>query len=186
MSRLSEVALIAQVVTTGSHLAFGRLVEAHQEPVRRFLRRLTGGDVMQADDLAQETFIRAWKGLKGFRGTSNFETWLFKIAYRTFLDSATSLSSEAETVSSEECRQIQAAPDTFSIHYDLDKALATLTEAERTCVVLQCVEGQSIKEIAQITGMNENTVKSHLLRGKKNLANYLRNNGYEGKNKDGR
>ena len=47
------------------------------------------------------------------------------------------------------------------------------------CVVLQCVEGRSIKEITAITGMNINTVKSHLLRGKHNLAVYLSRNGYE-------
>ena len=66
------------------------------------------------------------------------------------------------------------------LRYDFDQALATLSETERICVVLQCVEGQSIKEITQIMGLNENTVKSHLLRGKKNLANYLRKNGYNG------
>ena len=67
---------------------------------------------------------------------------------------------------------------TAGLSMDLDQALSTLSETERTCVVLQCVEGQSIKEIAQIMGIPENTVKSHLLRGKKNLANYLRSNGY--------
>ena len=66
----------------------------------------------------------------------------------------------------------------FALRHDLDLALATLSEAERTCVVLQCVEGQSIRDIATIMGFPENTVKSHLLRGKKNLADYLRKNGY--------
>ena len=172
MSRLSDLSLIAQVVATGSHRAFGQLVEAHQEPVRRFLRRLTAGDTMLADDLAQETFIRAWQGLKGFRGVSNFETWLLRIAYRVFLDER----SKVATLPLEGEQKGEQAANL--LRYDLDLALSTLSEAERTCVVLQCVEGQSIREIAQITGMNENTVKSHLLRGKKNLSEFLRKNGY--------
>lgn len=187
MSRLSDLALITQVVTLGSERAFGQLVEAHQEAVRRFLRRLTGGDEMLADDLAQETFIRAWQGLSSFRQLSGFETWLLRIAYRVFLDekrkdSHSPLSHEGESLDSlDSCAS--ATPSLtgragVGLSMDLDLALSTLSEVERTCVVLQCVEGQSIKDIAGITGIPENTVKSHLLRGKKNLANYLRKNGY--------
>jgi RNA polymerase sigma-70 factor (ECF subfamily) len=61
---------------------------------------------------------------------------------------------------------------------DLDLALGTLSEAERTCVTLQCIEGYSIRDIAGITGLNENTIKSHLARGKQHLAAFLRKNGY--------
>lgn len=189
MSRLSDITLIAQVVATGSHRAFGQLVENHQEVVRRFLRRLTSGDVMLADDLAQETFIRAWQGIGGFRQLSGFETWLLRIAYHVFLDEARKRSplhtsaKEEELLAGSEQAEMQLLPlggggEGASLSMDLDQALASLVEIERTCVVLQCVEGQSIREIAQITRLNENTVKSHLLRGKKNLANYLRKNGY--------
>lgn len=175
MSRLSDITLIAQVVATGSHRAFGQLVEAHQEPVRRFLRRLTGGDEMLADDLAQETFIRAWERIGTFRQLSGFETWLLRIAYRVFLDEKR----KAVVPEAEQTREpSESSGERWSLHHDLDQALATLSETERTCVVLQCIEGQSIREISQITGIPENTVKSHLLRGKKNLANYLRKNGY--------
>lgn len=205
MPRLTDLALITQVVAFGSQRAFGQLVQAHQEPVRRFLCRLTGGDTMRADDLAQDTFIRAWQGLSGFRQMSGFETWLFSIAYRVFLDDERKEKRRLdapldlpvrEGAVAYDTDQIQpanlAAPsltgrvggeadsDSFTLRHDLDQAFATLSETERTCVVLQAVEGQSIKEIAVITGLNENTVKSHLLRGKKNLAQYLRNNGYHG------
>ncbi|MBP5770373.1 MAG: RNA polymerase sigma factor [Bacteroidaceae bacterium] len=178
MQRLSDIALIAQVVTLGSERAFGQLVRAHQEAVRRFLLRLTAGDEMRADDLAQETFIRAWQSLSSFRQLSGFETWLFKIAFRVFLDEQRKSKETADTF--EEAVKAPMQPESFSLRYDLDRALSTLSQLERTCVVLQCVEGQSIKEITQITGIPENTVKSHLLRGKKNLANYLRKNGYNG------
>ena len=176
MSRLSDLALISQVVAFGSERAFGQLVEAHQEAVRRFLRRLTAGDTMRADDLAQETFIRAWQHLDSFRRLSGFETWLMRIAYRVFLDDE----KKERTDSLEGESDVQGESESFSLRHDIDQALSTLSETERTCVVLQCVEGQSIREIAQITGLPENTVKSHLLRGKKHLANYLRRNGYYG------
>jgi len=191
MQRLSDLALIAQVVTLGSERAFGQLVHAHQEAVRRFLRRLTAGDEMRADDLAQETFIRAWQGLNSFKQLSGFQTWLMSIAYRVFLDDERAqkrspLSHEGEGLaaidkSSIGINNISREASTVGFALDLDRALATLSEAERTCVTLQCVEEQSIKDIAVITGMNENTVKSHLLRGKQNLANYLKRNGYDGK-----
>ena len=186
MARLSDIALIAQVVTFGNEQAFAQLVQAHQEAVRRFLIRLTSGDGMRADDLAQETFIRAWQGLKSFRQLSGFETWLLRIAYHVFLDDERKTTVGEEGLTMDENKlypfDIPASsndhPQSFSLRHDLDLALATLSEAERTCVVLQCVEGQSIRDIATITGFPENTVKSHLLRGKKNLADYLRRNGY--------
>lgn len=187
MQRLSDIALIAQVVTLGSERAFGQLVRAHQEAVRRFLRRLTAGDEMRADDLSQETFIRAWQHLGDFRQLSGFETWLLRIAYRVFLDDERSLARTPLSLEGENLVLLEnraAAPqqprEGVGLRHDLDLALSTLSEAERACVVLQCVEGQSIREIAIIMAMPENTVKSHLLRGKKNLANYLRNNGYNG------
>lgn len=188
MAAISDIALIAQVVTFGSERAFGQLVQAHQEAVRRFLRRLTAGDEMRADDLAQETFIRAWQHLSSFRQLSGFETWLLRIAYRVFLDDerkqapSSSINEEKGLDALDSSAQQPSAPTGgdggWALHHDLDLALATLSENERTCVVLQCIEGQSIKDIAAITGLAENTVKSHLLRGKKNLANYLRKNGY--------
>ena len=197
MAALSDIALIAQVVTFGSERAFGQLVQAHQEAVRRFLRRLTASDEMRADDLAQETFIRAWQHLSSFRQLSGFETWLLRIAYRVFLDDERKEKSRADSLelptkpdqpensdipdhqgNANDPASLKEGSDSFALHHDLNLALATLSENERTCVVLQCIEGQSIKEIVAITGLPENTVKSHLLRGKKNLANYLRRNGY--------
>ena len=185
MQRLSDIALIAQVVTLGSERAFEQLVKKHQETVRRFLRRLTAGDHMRADDLAQETFIRAWQHLHTFRQLSGFQTWLLKIAYRVFLDDQRKEQQHLQTLSLEELTQLPSPHGSSPPHggelergYDIDLALAAISETQRTCVILQCIEGLTIKDITSITGMPENTVKSHLARGKKNLANYLRNHGY--------
>jgi RNA polymerase sigma-70 factor (ECF subfamily) len=67
------------------------------------------------------------------------------------------------------------------LNIDLYKALQILTERERLCITLQLMEGQPIERISEISGMKPNTVKSHLLRGKEKLANYLRQNGYDRK-----
>ena len=183
----ADIILIAQVVSTGSHKAFAKLVEAHQAPVRRFLLRLTHGDAMTADDLAQETFIRAWQHIRDFRGLSGFETWLMRIAYRLFLDEQRK--AKEQTLSIDDTA-VAAQPAAFmaqspayavpgaGLRMDIDKAMATLSTDERTCVTLQCIEGYSIRDIASITQLNENTIKSHLARGKRHLAEYLRGNGY--------
>jgi len=69
----------------GDRQAFARLVCAHQGPVRALLRHLTGGHRALADDLAQETFLRAWQSLPRFRSEARFGTWLYRIAYNTYL-----------------------------------------------------------------------------------------------------
>ena len=145
---------------------------------------MTQGDSMRADDLAQETFIRAWQHLRDFRGQSAFLTWLTRIAYRLFLDEQRSVKQQTLSLDNAGSGQSIAAlasalPSRPGLALDIDRALATLSEAERTCVTLQCIEGYAIRDIAEITAMNENTIKSHLLRGKRNLATFLRHNGYE-------
>ena len=63
----------------------------HQSSVRAQLRHLTGGQWALADDLAQETFVRAWRGLSRFRGEARFGTWLYRIAYNTYLEGSRTL-----------------------------------------------------------------------------------------------
>jgi len=173
--KASDAVLIAKVVATGSHDAFAKLVEAHQAPVRRFLLRMTQGDAMRTDDLAQETFIRAWQHIGDFHALSAFETWLIRIAYRCFIDDQRKMHQQSDS----ELHSLHLSSHSNSeLSYDIDKAMATLSEVERTCITLQCIEGYSIRDIAKITEMNENTIKSHLSRGKHALAAFLKNNGY--------
>ena len=73
----------------------------------------------------------------------------------------------------------QASSGDAGLRMDIYQALAQLKEEERTCITLQLIDGQPIDKISDITGMPQNTVKSHLKRGKDKLANYLKENGYE-------
>jgi RNA polymerase sigma-70 factor (ECF subfamily) len=80
----TDAELITRVLVRDDRRAFGELVARHQSAVRGLLRRLTGGDLAQADDLAQETFLRAYRGLRGYRGGAKFSSWLYRIACNVF------------------------------------------------------------------------------------------------------
>ena len=85
---VSDAALIARVVVSDDRHAFGELVRRHQSAVRATLRKLTSGNSALADDLAQETFLLAYRNLKSFRQEARFSTWLYRIAYNAFLADA--------------------------------------------------------------------------------------------------
>jgi RNA polymerase sigma-70 factor (ECF subfamily) len=81
---VEEEQAIIRRARRGDEDAFARLVERHQTGVFTLLRRMTG-DPEEAVDLAQETFLRAWRGLPAFRGDARFGTWLYRIAYNVCL-----------------------------------------------------------------------------------------------------
>src|SRR5947207_15593251 len=85
---VSDAQLIARVLVQDDRHAFGELVRRHQSVVRATLRKLTGGNHALADDLAQETFLLAYRNLRSFRQEAKFSTWLYRIAYNAFLAEA--------------------------------------------------------------------------------------------------
>lgn len=178
MEKLSDLVLISQVVMLHNKRSFDRLVERHQSPLRRFLMNLTQGDKELADDLAQETFIKAYLSLSSFKATSGFSTWLFRIGYNVFYDYIRSRKISVDiTEISETDADIIDTPESGT-SMDLQEAMSHLSHPEKTCISLFYMEEQKIKDIALITGMAEGTVKSHLSRGKEKLAKHLRQNGY--------
>ena len=179
MNALSDIALVAQVVAFGNTRAFDQLVRKYQSPVRRFFLHQTCGNEALSDDLAQETFIKAYTGLSSFGQLSNFSTWLYRIAYNVFYDHLRSLH-EAERLETAKVDTLYyTEQQDFGQHTDLYQALSILKEIERTCITLFYMDDLSIEKIAHITGCPTGTVKSHLKRGKEKLSTYLRNNGYE-------
>ena len=83
---MNDITLVTQVVVFGNKRAFDALLRKYQSQVRRFLLGLTVGDSQLADDLAQETFIKAYMNIGKFRGLSSFSTWIMRIAYNTHYD----------------------------------------------------------------------------------------------------
>ena len=179
MSQLNDIALVAQVVVLGNKRAFDTLVKKYQSPVRRFFLHQTLGDEPLSDDLAQETFIKAYTRIASFKNLSNFGTWLFRIAYNVFYDyirSRKEISDLEDSETDTSCRTEQ--PD-IGTEMDIYRALAQLKEAERTCITLFYMEDLPIDKIADVTGMPTGTIKSHLSRGKEKMTHFLKQNGYE-------
>src|SRR5207344_3640014 len=85
---VTDAQLIARCLVGDDRHAFAELVKRHQSAVRACLRKLTTGDAALADDLAQETFVLAYRNLRSFRQDAKFSTWLYRIAYNVFLADA--------------------------------------------------------------------------------------------------
>lgn len=179
MSQLNDISLVAQIVVLKSTTAFDALVKKYQSPIRRFFLNQTLGDSELSDDLAQETFIKAYTNITSFKNLSSFSTWLYRIAYNVFYDY---IRSKKETVSLDSYDPIhgnKVEQENIGQKMDVYQALKMLKETERTCISLFYMEDISIDKIAGITGLPSGTVKSHLSRAKDKLSTYLKQNGYD-------
>ena len=148
--------------------AFIALVEREQEALRGFLFALCCGNKSDADDLAQDSLVKAYLSSAGYQEKGRFRSWIFKIAYNTFLNHKASCRTmdtldEARTIVSS-----QSAESSFE-HQSLYLALRTLPPKERSAITLYYLNGYDIKEIATITDTSEDAVKKQLSRGRDKL-----------------
>jgi RNA polymerase sigma-70 factor (ECF subfamily) len=180
MSQLNDISLVAQVVVLKNTRAFDELVKKYQSAIRRFFLNQTLGDSELSDDLAQETFIKAYTNIASFKNLSNFSTLLYRIEYNVFFDYIRSRKETSEIDAREVDAIHHSEQENVGQKMDIYQSLKMLKEVERTCVTLFYMEDVSIDKIAGIIGCPTGTVKSHLSRGKEKLATYLKQNGYEG------
>jgi RNA polymerase sigma-70 factor (ECF subfamily) len=166
-----ELAARAQA---GDRQAFALLVRRHQERVFRFVLRMLGNRD-EAMDLTQDSFLKAWNALPGWRPEARFATWLLQIARNATLDLL------------RRRRRVEFVPldpgETASDPHDpapspeqrladrqriglLERALAALPPEQREILLLRELEGMNYAEIAATLGINEGTVKSRLARGR--------------------
>jgi RNA polymerase sigma factor (sigma-70 family) len=171
----TDADLIARVMSREDHNAFGELVRRYQSPVRAFLTRMTRGDSHLADDLAQETFLKAWKKLSGYRGGARFSTWLFGIAINEFRTAARSKKEIAaeDLIYPPPEPQTLAADSNSRLRLDLTEALKRINSDERAAILLCCQNGLSHEEAAQVLDCPLGTVKTNILRGKEKLKRHL-------------
>jgi RNA polymerase sigma factor (sigma-70 family) len=169
----TDADLIARVLSREDENAFGELVRRYQSPVRGFLSRMTN-DSHLGDDLAQETFLKAWQKLHTYRGGAKFSTWLFAIAFNEFRSAARrrkELALEDVDEAQETSREPGASPD--GLRLDLTEAIKRLNSNERGAIVLCCQNGLSHEEAAEVLSCPLGTVKTNVLRGREKLKKYL-------------
>jgi len=168
----TDARLIARVLHDDDRAAFGELVRRHQPLVRGFLRRMLGGAPELADDLAQETFIKAHRGLRGFRGSAQFSSWLCAIAANELRAEWRRRERRAEFLDEEPGADLADAADPAAAR-DLAGALAALSEAQRAALVLCFEHGLTHEEAAAALGCPLGTLKSHVSRGRARLREWL-------------
>jgi len=184
---IDEDGTIVRAVREGHTEAFGELVGRHKDLVYGTLMRLTG-DSQVAEELAHETFVRAYKGIRGFRGESQFGTWLVQIAIHLARDRVRERRRD-RTVSLDELLERDAdSPVLTEVrpHYDplaevserdlvkrFEESLQELPPGYREVFVLHHIEGLRYEDIAEITGDSVGSLKVRSHRARKLLKEML-------------
>jgi len=162
-----ERRLIARA-QSGDTAAFRTLVERHQARAHALALRILRS-ASDAEEVAQDAFVRVWTAWPGFRGESSFATWLHRIVARRAFDRAQVMKTRRARERADEGLPEPAAPahDEDSLRAaKLQELIAGLTAAQRAAVTLYYYEGRSVEDVAHVLGMPENTVKTHLLRAR--------------------
>ncbi|MGZ5033857.1 MAG: RNA polymerase sigma factor [Usitatibacter sp.] len=168
----SDAELILAVLERDDRNAFAELVRRHQSQVRAVLRRLARGDTALADDLAQETFLLAWRNLRKFRFEARFSTWLYRIAFNAWQTEARKKHEVLLEVDDESplpgADRFDEMPDVAS-RLDLERAMQALSDGERAAIAACYYADLSHEEAAQALGLPLGTIKTHVLRAKAKL-----------------
>jgi RNA polymerase sigma-70 factor (ECF subfamily) len=159
-----------QAAAAGDQAAFERLVREHQVPVWRFLCHFLG-DPALADDVTQETFLRAYRNLPRYEGRSRFSTWLFQIARNAAIDAIRSSSRRARLVASLPPPPASTPGPDGAL--ELRAALASLDERRREALLLVEVQGFTYREAGEALGVPEGTVKSRVHLARAQLVAWL-------------
>jgi len=165
---------IVERIQSGETGLFSVLVRSYQSSLFSFLRSIVRNDA-DAEDLCQESFIRAYRAIGTYKAKSKFSTWLFSIAYNR---AKTHLSKKSMTVSDDISRFVSSCNTASDAENNdlmriIDEAINQLPEDKRSALHLFYREELSYREIAEVTGVPMNTIKSHIYRGKESLREYL-------------
>jgi RNA polymerase sigma-70 factor (ECF subfamily) len=165
---------LATRASVGDEAAFAELMRRHERRVHALLWRLTRNQAV-ADELCQETFLRAWRKLGSFQGRGRFEAWLAALAYNVFRKQWRSTRRYAGTLSLEEPgvatemdkhAAVTAAQEATA---DLDRLLAVVSPEERELLTLSYAGGLSASEIGAMLNTAPGTVKSQIHRAKQKI-----------------
>ena len=183
-SNTEDVALMG-AVARGDDAAFERLVAKHQNAVIGTISKMTGRP-SDAEDLAQQVFVRVWKSAPRYTATAKFTTWLFTIVRnlvfndtrRSFRRHELSLEAREEDSHIEQPDALTPQPDADLLHNEVreaaDRAIASLPEPQRMAVVMRRFEDSSYEEIATVLGTSVPAVKSLLFRARQQIRDALK------------
>jgi RNA polymerase sigma-70 factor, ECF subfamily len=170
----SDNELIARVVARGDQFAFSELVKRHQSTLRASLRKMTNGHTELADDIAQETFILAWKNIGKFRYEAKFSTWLYRIAFNAWQSDVRRKSEVLmDEESMPELESVDSDASQVGTRRDLERAMVGLSDAERAAIHQCFYNDLSHDEAAYVLNMPLGTLKTHVLRAKEKMRQHL-------------
>ncbi|HYM91242.1 MAG TPA: sigma-70 family RNA polymerase sigma factor [bacterium] len=180
---------LGQPPNAAEEALFNEMAAQHLDALYRTALRLTGRP-QDAEDLVQETYLRAWRSLHTYRPGTNPKAWLFRILHNAHIDRFRASSRTVPTVDELEGQDpafvVHETPETLVMAGLMDaevrQALAEIPEVFRACLVLADLEGFSYQEIAEILSIPRGTVMSRLFRGRRAmrrlLTQYGRDHGY--------
>jgi RNA polymerase sigma-70 factor (ECF subfamily) len=182
---------LVQACLQGDPHAFKTLYQRHHHKVRSTLFQLCGSDGL--DDLVQDVFLRAWKGLSKFRQSAQFSTWLYRIAFNVASDRRKALAKmRSRSVNVEDEQLANLADDEIAregysqaglnqMHYQdlMQRGLAKLSDDHRAVLVLHDLEEIPQKDIAEILAIPVGTVKSRLFHARSAIKKFLESQGVE-------
>ncbi len=177
----SDAAVVAQV-RAGDSDAFRVLVDRHARTIFRLACRMVGNE-QDADDVVQETFLRAYRQIARFESRANFGTWLYRIAVNCSLDLLRQRPRRLQEQELEDGGELVADPEvdpsperlTFSaeVQTKVTSALEDLTPAERAAFLLRHFEGQSIEQIGRALGLRTSATKHTVFRAVQKMRRAL-------------
>jgi len=169
-----------QKAQSGSRKAFDKLVKKYADLIFYLLYDITG-NYDDAQDLTQESFLRAFTHIQKYRGEAKFTTWLYRIAYNVAIDHKRREKKikpvEWDTI--EHKVVLGKIGKTDKIHYKeekllIEKALNKLTHSQKIAVVLHYYHGFKMREIGEIIDCSEGTARVHLFRALQKMRNHLK------------
>lgn len=172
---ITDGQLVTRCVAENDRYSFRILYRRHQSRVRQIIYQLC--DPTSLDDLVQEVFLRAWKGLPKFRQDSQFSTWLYRIAWNVASDRRQTLAQERSRLKtiSESISIQHDDPDIIQLHYQnlVRTGLSLLSEDHRSVLVLHDLEELPQKEVAEILKIPVGTVKSRLFHARTRMRKFI-------------
>lgn len=174
----TDAELTRAAATGGQPAAFGELVRRHQGKIRSLLLRLTRGNRTLTDDLTQEAFLRAYRGLSGFEGRARFTTWVHRIAYFVYLNHRNRVRQPAALPAEFELTapapEDELSPRRADLRRDLGMLVEGLPDHYREVIVMHFVRHVPYRDIAETLDIPLGTVKTQLHRAKLLMREQLR------------